>query len=41
MKKDRPTQVEAAKKLQQYLAQYQEDCDDNLFTKFKQMLDSK
>lgn len=37
----RETQAEAAKKLQQYLAQYQEDCDDNLFNQFKIMLDSK
>jgi hypothetical protein len=40
-KKDQNLQVEAARKLQQYLAQYQEDCDDNLFNQFKIMLDSK
>lgn len=34
------TQVEAARKLHQYLAQYQEDCDDNLFNQFRSMLQS-
>ena len=29
--KKKEQQAEAAKKLQQYLTQYQEDCDDNLF----------
>ena len=38
--KKKETQKEAAKKLHQYLAQYQEDCDDNLFNHFKSMLDS-
>ena len=42
LKKNEPsTQMEAARKLQQYLAQYQEDCDDNLFEQFKIMLESK
>ena len=40
-KNDPVIQTEAARKLQQYLAQYQEDCDDNLFDQFKIMLESK
>ena len=39
-KKDTQIQSEAAKKLQLYLTQYQEDCDDNLFNQFKKMLNS-
>lgn len=39
--KDSAIQTEAAKKLHQYLSQYQEDCDDNLFNQFKEMLLSK
>jgi len=40
-KKETMIQQEAAKKLHQYMSQYQEDCDDNLFNQFKEMLDSK
>jgi len=29
--KKKDTQIEASKKLDQYMHQYQEDCDDNLF----------
>lgn len=38
--KKKETQVEAARKLHQYLAQYQEDCDDSLFNQFRSMLQS-
>ena len=36
--KKKETQEEAARKLHQYLAQYQEDCDDILFNQFRSML---
>lgn len=39
--KKKDTQIEAAKKLDQYMHQYQDDCDDNLFDQLRAMLASK